>query len=131
MKMIWPQKSAFQTNSMVFLCVCRRLARSARRPVLLAPVGNRHSRVGRVDCTGVRMRRMARILLLSWTMAALTGCTLSFNGPEVASLPEFDSAPVVRITAPLPNTTFLFGVAVNVQVQVSNAGPDIDRVEVS
>ena len=77
------------------------------------------------------MRRMARILLLSWILAALTGCTLSFNGPEVASLPEFDSPPTVRITAPLPNTTYLSGVAVNIQVQVSNAGPDIDRVEVS
>lgn len=77
------------------------------------------------------MRRMARILLLSWILAALTGCTLSFNGPEVASLPEFDSPPTVRITAPLPNTTYLSGVAVNVQVQVINAGPDIDRVEVS
>lgn len=77
------------------------------------------------------MRRMARILLLSWILAALTGCTLSFNGPEVASLPEFDSPPTVRITAPLPNTTYLAGVAVNVQVQVTNAGPDIDRVEVS
>lgn len=76
------------------------------------------------------MRRMARILLLSWILAALTGCTLSFNGPEVASLPEFDSPPTVRITAPLPNTTYLSGVAVNVQVQVGNAGPDIDRVEV-
>lgn len=77
------------------------------------------------------MRRMTRILLLSWMLAALTGCTLSFNGPEVAALPEFDSPPVVRITAPLPNTTYLAGVAVNVQVQVSNAGPDIDRVEIS
>lgn len=76
------------------------------------------------------MRRMARILLLSYILAALTGCTLSFNGPEVASLPEFDSPPTVRITAPLPNTTYLSGVAVNVQVQVGNAGPDIDRVEV-
>lgn len=77
------------------------------------------------------MKRMSRILSLSWLLAALTGCTLSFNGPEVASLPEFDSPPTVRITAPLPNTTYLSGVAVNVQVQVSNAGPDIDRVEVS
>ena len=76
------------------------------------------------------MRRMARILLLSWLLAALTGCTLSFNGPEVAELPEFTGAPVVRIAAPLPNTTYLSGVSVNVQVQVTAAGPGIDRVEV-
>jgi uncharacterized protein YraI len=76
------------------------------------------------------MRRMTRILLLSWILAALTGCTLSFSGPEVAELPEFSGVPVVRITAPLPNATYLSGVSVNVQVQVAAAGPDIDRVEV-
>lgn len=76
------------------------------------------------------MRRMTRILLLSWILAALTGCTLSFNGPEVATLPEFSGAPVTRITAPLPNTTYLSGVTINVQIQVTSAGPEIDRVEV-
>lgn len=76
------------------------------------------------------MGRMTRILLLSWILTALTGCTLGFGGPEVAVLPEFGGTPIVRITGPLPNATFLSGVSVNVHVQVSGAGPDIDRIEV-
>lgn len=76
------------------------------------------------------MGRVTRILLLTWALTALTGCTLSFGEVEEDLLPEFSGPPVVRITAPLPNTTYLSGVAVNVQVQVTNAGQDIDRVEV-
>jgi hypothetical protein len=36
---------------------------------------------------------------------------------------------VVQLAAPLPNATFREGVAVNIQALISNAGPDIDRVE--
>lgn len=38
-------------------------------------------------------------------------------------------APVVRIIAPLPASTFLDGVTVNIQVLISNAGADIARVD--
>ncbi len=76
------------------------------------------------------MRRVTRFLVLAWAVAALTGCTLSFGEAEEQALPEFSGPPVVRITAPLPNATYLDGVAVNVQIQVTNAGSDIDRAEV-
>lgn len=77
------------------------------------------------------MRRVTGSMLLALLVAALTGCTLSFSGGEEQALPEFSGPPAVRIVSPLPNTTYLSGVTVNVQVQVTNAGADIDRVEVS
>lgn len=58
---------------------------------------------------------------------AMTACTLN-PAPSVQS---FSGPPTVRLTSPQPNATYLEGIAVNIQAQVSNAGSDIDRVEFS
>lgn len=76
------------------------------------------------------MLRTTTVFLLCILLVA-AGCTLSLPGQAVEATPQFAGAPQVRIAAPLANTTYLQGVPVNVQVQVVNAGPDIDRVEVS
>jgi hypothetical protein len=59
---------------------------------------------------------------------AVSACTLntSQGGQTVISGP-----PAVRLAAPLPNATYLEGVPVHIQALVTNAGPDIDRVEVA
>jgi uncharacterized protein YraI len=56
----------------------------------------------------------------------VAGCTLNNVGAPAAISGE----PVVRIVSPLPNATYLEGIAVNIQATVSNAGANIDRVEV-
>lgn len=76
------------------------------------------------------MLRLTTAILLC-VLLATAGCTLSLPGQQTEVIPQFAGAPQVRITAPLANATYLQGVSVNVQVQVVNAGPDIDRVEVS
>ncbi|MBK9124936.1 MAG: SH3 domain-containing protein [Chloroflexi bacterium] len=76
------------------------------------------------------MLRLTTVTLLCILLVA-AGCTLSLPGQQAEAIPQFAGAPQVRITAPLANATYLQGVSVNVQVQVVNAGPDIDRVEVS
>lgn len=73
-----------------------------------------------------RYRMVIIALFWAWTM---TGCTLS-SGPIEQPLPQLSGEPQVRISAPLPNSTYLEGVGVNIQITVSNAGADIDRVEV-
>jgi hypothetical protein len=65
-------------------------------------------------------------------MLLAAGCTLGVGGAiSEAPTPEISGAPVVSIVAPLPNTTYLKDVSINVLVRVANAGPDIDRVEVA
>ncbi|NOG48391.1 MAG: Ig-like domain-containing protein [Chloroflexi bacterium] len=76
------------------------------------------------------MLRLTTAILLC-VLLATAGCTLILPGQQTEVIPQFAGAPQVRITAPLANATYLQGVSVNVQVQVVNAGPDIDRVEVS
>ncbi len=72
-------------------------------------------------------RRMPRLLLL--TLLLLAGCNLNLS-PDGAPAVDISGAPLVRIVSPLPNATYLEGVPVNIQALVSNAGADIDRVEV-
>src|SRR5688572_23312019 len=62
-------------------------------------------------------------------MVALAACNLA-NPSQGGSETVISGAPVVRIAAPLPNATYLEGVNVNIQAAVSNAGNDIDRVEI-
>ena len=65
-----------------------------------------------------------------WLIALLilmTGCTL--NNVSVPN-ETISGAPTVRILAPQPNATYMEGVAVNLQATISNAGKDIDRVEI-
>lgn len=61
---------------------------------------------------------------------ALTGCSLSFAPAELPA-PVFEGPPVVQIISPPANGTFREGVTVQVQALISNAGPNIDRVEVA
>lgn len=70
-------------------------------------------------------RRSVRFLILLVILA--TGCTLN-NVPSSGQ--TISGEPVVRIVSPQPNATYMEGVAVNIQATVSNAGSDIDRVEV-
>jgi uncharacterized protein YraI len=66
-----------------------------------------------------------------WAAAAtlLSGCSLNFSPPSVTE--TISGAPEVSIVAPLANSTYMEGVNVIVQALVTNAGSDIDRVEVS
>ncbi len=57
----------------------------------------------------------------------VAGCTLN-NAPSTDQAVSGD--PTVRILSPQPNATYLDGVVVNIQATVSNAGKDIDRVEI-
>src|SRR5262249_6847141 len=63
-------------------------------------------------------------------MVALAACNLANAPGQGNSQAAISGAPVVRIASPLPNSTYLEGVSVNIQAAVSNAGPDIDRVEI-
>lgn len=61
-------------------------------------------------------------------MVVLAACNLATPGGGSETV--ISGAPVVRIASPLPNATYLEGVNVNIQAAVSNAGSDIDRVEI-
>ena len=57
----------------------------------------------------------------------LVACNLTVSpGPQVQ---EISGPPQVQILSPMPNSTYLEGVAVNIQVQVRNAGADLARVD--
>src|SRR5688572_25569950 len=75
-----------------------------------------------------RATRRARAVCLTAVVLIAAACTLN-QGPDNQTVSG--GPPVVRLTSPLPNATYLEGVAVNIQAYVSNAGPDIDRVEVT
>ncbi len=77
----------------------------------------------RLKMPGFRTGIVALMLL------AAAGCNL--NTPTDGTTETISGAPVVRIIAPLPNATYREGVSVPIQAQVSNAGADIDRAEVS
>jgi uncharacterized protein YraI len=66
-----------------------------------------------------------------WIVVAflMTGCSLNFSPQNVAQ--PISGAPEVSIISPPPNSTYREGVNVIVQALVSNAGSDIDRVEVA
>lgn len=66
-----------------------------------------------------------------WSIFALilTGCSLNFSPPNVVQ--TISGPPQVTIVAPLPQSIYFEGVDVIVQALVSNAGADIDRVEVA
>ncbi|MCY3717978.1 MAG: SH3 domain-containing protein [Anaerolineaceae bacterium] len=57
----------------------------------------------------------------------LVACNLTVSpGPQVE---EISGPPQVQVLSPMPNSTYLEGVAVNIQVQVRNAGADLTRVD--
>src|SRR5689334_12554736 len=76
------------------------------------------------------MKRITLAVGLMLTVL-LAACNLGNSGTQGGSQSVISGAPVVRIAAPLPNATYLEGVSVNIQAAVSNAGADIDRVEIS
>lgn len=69
-----------------------------------------------------------RVLLATVVLLLATACTLN-QSPEGVTVGG--GAPVVRLVSPPANATYLEGVQVNIQASVSNAGEDIDRVEVT
>jgi hypothetical protein len=75
----------------------------------------------------MKKRALAAGLML---MAALAACNLANAPGQGGSETIISGAPVVRIAAPLPNATYLEGVSVNIQAAISNAGADIERVEI-
>lgn len=75
-----------------------------------------------------RRFHVGRLVALVALMLVATACSLnqSPEGERVGGGP-----PVVRLVSPSANGTYLEGVQVNIQASVTNAGEDIDRVEVS
>ena len=70
---------------------------------------------------------LAAALSVLALLPLLAACNLTVSsGPQVQ---EISGPPQVQILAPLPNSTYLEGVAVNIQVQVRNAGADLARVD--
>ena len=70
--------------------------------------------------------KFARLAL--FLLPLLAACNLNTSA-DVSNQP-ITGAPRVQIVSPLPNATYLEGVAVNIQALVTNAGEDIDRVDI-
>ncbi len=70
---------------------------------------------------------MWKRLLSGLSVLVLAACNL--NMAPGTTNETITGPPQVQIMSPLPNATYLENVAVNIQVLVSNAGADIDRVE--
>jgi hypothetical protein len=71
-----------------------------------------------------QMRLFSRLLVLA---VLLSACNLNQSQLNTTAI---SGDPSVRIVSPLPNATYLEGVPVNIVANVSNAGANIDRVEV-
>jgi hypothetical protein len=74
--------------------------------------------------------RRPAFLVWALLIPLLAACNLLANPETNDTTVQISGAPVVRLASPLPNSTFLEGVSVNIQAQITNAGPDINRVEV-
>lgn len=85
--------------------------------------------VNRALSLGRRIRSISWLVLCAIVIVG-SGCTLNTSPDSGPAQESISGAPTVRIVAPLPNATYLEGITVNIQAQISNAGPDIDRVEV-
>jgi len=70
---------------------------------------------------------MWKPLVTGLSLILLAGCNLNLAPTD--SNASIAGPPTVQIVSPLPNATYLETVAVTIQALVSNAGPDIDRVE--
>lgn len=70
---------------------------------------------------------MWKRLLAGFSLLLLAACNLNLAPTDNSA--NISGPPAVQIVSPLPNATYLESVAVNVQALISNAGPDIDRVE--
>jgi|GEM_PF-445776 len=78
---------------------------------------------------------MIRLAGLWFTlMSLMAACSLpTGSSPENVGggAVVIEGAPVVRISSPLPNSTFLQGTTVNIMARIENAGPDVASVAVS
>ncbi|MBZ0277282.1 MAG: hypothetical protein K8I60_14135, partial [Anaerolineae bacterium] len=80
-----------------------------------------------------RINTLRRRIVPAWILIlpALLACNLlSTTNTANTNTAPISGTPVVHLAAPLPNSTFMEGVSVNIQAQITNAGPDINRVEV-
>jgi hypothetical protein len=76
------------------------------------------------------VKRRLWVSLCFMFLLAITGCSLSsLGGDDGEAVAAISGAPVVELSAPLANSTFLKGVVVNILAAVSNAGEDVQRVE--
>lgn len=73
------------------------------------------------------LRRITGLCSLFLVVIALAACNL-LTAPSNQT--TISGPPVVQIAAPPPNASYLENVTVNIQVLVSNAGTDIDRIEI-
>ena len=73
-----------------------------------------------------RINAYRPVLILVLLICAGCNLGISSNGAP----PSFEGPPVITITAPEPNETFLAGATVIIQARVENAGPDLARVAV-
>lgn len=71
---------------------------------------------------------LGRVLLALAVLLLATACSLN-SSPEGITVD--DGPPVVRLVSPASNATYLESVPVNIQASVTNAGDDIDRVEIT
>lgn len=76
------------------------------------------------------LAQLIRVIGLLALVVVFAGCSLNTPEGEEDAI-TISGAPVVRLVSPQPNATYLEGVSVNIQALVTNAGADIDRVEVS
>lgn len=81
--------------------------------------------------TMVHLMHSGRALLAAAGLALLTaaGCNLDYVGVPTPPALVSGGAPVVTIAAPQADAIYMPGVDVIVQARISNAGPDVARVE--
>lgn len=77
----------------------------------------------------LRLRCQINRFFMLILILGLAACNLSVQPDNVAG--QFTGAPVVMIAAPLPDASFMAGVNINIQASITNAGPDIHRVEIA
>lgn len=87
----------------------------------------------RANSTGLLRRALNKIFYATAACALviLSACTLPSVISEDENSPIISGPPVVTIVSPLNQARYLTGVNVNILAAVSNAGADINRVEVS
>jgi hypothetical protein len=75
----------------------------------------------------IRVRAPHLIWLLVVILAS--ACTLPTGNDKGTTEVEVSGPPEVRIVSPADNATYLEGVSIPIQVSISNAGSDVERVE--
>lgn len=81
-----------------------------------------------VSASWSRTRLLATMGIAAIGLLVLAGCTLPTTADDVETI---TGAPSVRIASPQSNATYLEGVQVNIQAAITNAGEDVDRVEIT